>query len=107
MPDPTPEDVRELVSAAEALRGLCHVDRCPYCGGEGEEHLVGCLVLELTKKLFPFRDRDDELIEVGEDYCDIRELVLVAREIADALDGWDPDFHIFLRSKLVPFEAIH
>ena len=108
MAEPTAENVRELLKAALAFAQATRVfgQRCPYCEGAGEEHLLSCRVAELRKKLLPTE-------KWSEERADVRGIVLLVREIVFALDGFDPEFCALsqsfvnlLKEKLIPFETV-
>ena len=112
MAEPTAENARELLKAALAFAKATRVfgQRCPYCEGAGEEHLLSCRVAELRKKLLPTEKWSEER---AKDCPDVRGIVLLVREIVLALDGFDPEFCVLsqsfvnlLKEKLIPFETV-
>jgi hypothetical protein len=93
-----------------AIKNFGH--RCPYCEMKGEEHLSSCKAAELGRRLTSFLDGFGEPTG-AETYDDVFNLVLTAREIVFALDGFDPEFSVVcrplvenLKMKLAPFEKL-
>ena len=111
--EPTEEEILDLVNAALMFKvgteDFADQDpdlRCPCCPGNVGEHLASCSVQELSRNLKPFLGAPDTCPE-------LRPLILAAREVVVAFDGFDPEFCVLchllienLKAKLIPFESL-